>query len=73
MSASLSLLIFNIHSDLVVGVESKIVQYADDTSLVGAVKSPQMRDQVADGLAHELEGLREWCSWWGYEVKLLQI
>ena len=34
-------------SDMVVGLENKIVQYADDATLVGVIKSPLMRNEVA--------------------------
>ncbi|MEO1808644.1 MAG: reverse transcriptase family protein, partial [Bacteroidota bacterium] len=55
-------------SDLVEGLENKVVQYADDTTLVGVVKSPAMRNQVSLSLNRDLEKIRNWCDRWGMKL-----
>ena len=37
-------------SDMMIGLENKIVQYADDMPLVALVRAPEMRNQVASSL-----------------------
>ena len=49
------LLLFLVYkSDLLVGLESKMAQYAGGASVVGAVKSQQIRIQVANSLSCHL-------------------
>ena len=55
-------------SDMVAGLENKIVQYADDTTLVAVVRSPEMRSQVAISLNRDLERIGQWCSQWGMRL-----
>ena len=55
-------------SDLVEGLENKVVQYADDTTLVGVVRSPAMRNQVSMSLNRDLEKIRNWCDRWGMKL-----
>ena len=55
-------------SDMVVGLENKIVQYADDATLVGVVKSPLLRNETALSLNRDMDRIREWCSRWGMRL-----
>ena len=50
------------------GLENKIVQYADDTTLLAVVRSPEMRSQVAMSLNRDLERISQWCSRWGMRL-----
>ena len=54
--------------DLIVGLENKIVQYADDTTLVATIRSPEMRVHVAHSLNRDLERIRLWCNRWGMKL-----
>ena len=55
-------------SDMIIGLENKIVQYADDTTLVAVVRSPEMRSEVASSLNRDLERISQWCSRWGMKL-----
>ena len=55
-------------SDMIIGLENKIIQYADDTTLVAVVRSPEMRNQVASSLDRDLERVRNWYSRWGMKL-----
>ena len=55
-------------SDMVIGLENDLVQYADDSSLKGAIRSPQQRNQVAQSLNRDLERIHLWCNRWGMKL-----
>ena len=55
-------------SDMLIGLENKIVQYADDTTLVAVIRSPEMRNQAASSLNRDLERINQWCSRWGMKL-----
>lgn len=53
-------LLFFVHtSDMVVGLENKTVQYANDSTFVGVVKSPLMRNEAALSLNCDMKWIRE--------------
>ena len=41
-------------SDIIAGLGNKIDQYADDITLVGVIRSPAMRNEVASSLNQNL-------------------
>ncbi|XP_064087511.1 nucleolar protein dao-5-like [Macrobrachium nipponense] len=45
---------------MAVGLENKIVQYPDDATLVGVVKSPLMRNEATLSLSRDMERISEW-------------
>ena len=55
-------------SDMTEGLENKIIQYADDATLVAVVRSPEERDQVARSLNRDLERISNWCGRWGMKL-----
>ena len=55
-------------SDMIMGLENKIVQYADDTTLIALVRSPEMRDEVASSINRDLERISQWCNRWGMKL-----
>ncbi|MEL7079449.1 MAG: reverse transcriptase family protein [Cyanobacteria bacterium J06582_2] len=55
-------------SDMTEGLENKIIQYADDATLVAVVRSPEERDQVARSLNRDLERISRWCGRWGMKL-----
>ena len=55
-------------SDLAVGLENDLIGYADDHTLVAAIRSPQQRHEVALSLNRDLEKIRNWCSRWGMKL-----
>ncbi|XP_066952315.1 uncharacterized protein [Macrobrachium rosenbergii] len=59
---------FTYTSDMVVGLENKIVLVADDATLVGVVKSPLMRNEAALDLSSDMDRISKWCSGWGIRL-----
>ena len=55
-------------SDMTAGLENKIVQYADDTTLLAVVRSLEMRSHVIISLNTDLERISQWCSHWGMRL-----
>lgn len=54
-------------SGMAVGLENKIIQYADDATLVGVVNSPPVRDEATPSgpsFSRDMEWTDEWCSRW---------
>ena len=55
-------------SDMWVGLENKLVAYADDATLVASIPSPNLRSSVAESLNRDLTRINEWCKLWGMKL-----
>ena len=49
-------------------LENKLIGYADDSTLMAVVRSPGVRDSVAESLSSDLGRVREWCDLWGTKL-----
>ena len=59
-------LFFLIHTaDLGCNLENKLVQYADDSTLMCSVHSPDDRVAAYDSLSRDLSKIQQWCKRWG--------
>ena len=45
-------------------MENKLIDYADDSSLMAVVPSPGVRVAVAESLIRDLGKVSEWCDLW---------
>ena len=52
-------------SELFYILESKLIGYADDFTLMAVVPSPGVRVAVAESLIRDLGRVSEWCDFWG--------
>ena len=55
-------------SDLSNELENKLVQYADDSTLVITIPSPDVREAAAQSLSRDLERISCWCEQWGMKL-----
>ena len=55
-------------SELFSILENKLIGYADDSTLMTVVSSPDVSVAVAESLTRDLGRLSEWCALW--EMKL---
>ena len=46
-------------------LENKLIGYADDSTLMAVVPSPDVRVAVAESLIRDLGRVSEWCDLWG--------
>ena len=51
-------------SELVSILENKLIDYADDSTLIAVVPSPGVRVTVAESLSCDLVKVNEWCDLW---------
>ena len=49
-------------------LESKLISYADDSTLMDIVPSPGVRVAVAESLIRDLGRVSEWCDLWGMKL-----
>ena len=49
-------------------LENKLIDYADDSTLMAVVPSPGARVMVAESLNHELIRVNAWCDFWGLKL-----
>ena len=54
--------------DMWVGLENKLVAYADDATLIAVIPSPDHRLLVSESLNRDLARINEWCSLWGMKL-----
>ena len=55
-------------ADMFSVVDNKLYNYADDSTLVAAVRSPADRVSVADSLNADLHRIGKWCSAWDMKL-----
>ena len=55
-------------SDMWLGLENKLVAYADDATLAACIDSPNLRSHVADSLNRDLARINDWCKLWGMKL-----
>lgn len=55
-------------SDMWLGLENKLVAYADDATLVASIPSPNFRFLVSESLNRDLTRISEWCKLWGMKL-----
>ena len=55
-------------SELFSILESKLIGYADDSTLMAVVPSPGVRVAVAESLIRDLGRVSEWCDLWGMKL-----
>ena len=48
--------------------ENKLIGYADDSTLMAVVPSPDVRVAVAESLIRDLGRVSEWCDLWGIKL-----
>ena len=53
-----------------VHMENKLVSYANDSTLIAVVPSPDVRVTVAESLSHDLIKVSECCDLWGMKLNL---
>ena len=46
-------------------LEHKLIDYANDSTLMAVVLSPGVRVTVAESLSRDLGRVNEWCDLWG--------
>ena len=62
-------LLFLIYTaDLGCNLENKLVQYADDSTLMCSVRSPDDRVAASDSLCRDLSKIQQWCKRWGMKL-----
>ena len=62
-------LLFLIYTaDLGCNLENKLVQYADDSTLMCSVRSPDDRVAASDSLCKDLCKFQQWCKQWGMKL-----
>ena len=49
-------------------LETKLIGYADDSTLIAVVPSPGFRITVAESLIRDLDRVSEWCDLWGMKL-----
>ena len=54
-------------------LENKLINYADDSTLMAVVRSPGIRVAVAESLIHDLGRVSEWCEIWGMKLNATKI
>ena len=65
----LSPLLFFLHtSEFFYILESKLMGYADDSTLMAVVPSQGVRVTVAESLIRDLDRVSEWCDLWGIKL-----
>ena len=65
----LGLLLFLLYtSELFSILESKLIGYADDSTLMAVVPSPGFRVTVAEFLIRDLGRVSAWCDLWGMKL-----
>ena len=52
-------------ADMWLGLDNKLVSYADDSTLYACVRSPDLRSAVAESLNNDLFKIQSWCRLWG--------
>ena len=52
--------------------ENKLIDYADDSTLMAAVPSPGVTVAVAESLICDLSRVSEWCDLWGMKLNASQ-
>ena len=55
-------------SELFSIMENELIGYADDSTLVAVVPSPDVRIAVAESLNRDLSRVSEWCNLWGMKL-----
>ena len=55
-------------ADMWIGLENKLMAYADDTTLYSIVESPHDRAAVADSINRDLSKIQLWCQDWGMKL-----
>ena len=55
-------------ADMWLGLENKLMAYADDTTLYSAIRSPRDRLAVANSLNEDLAKIQLWCDRWGMKL-----
>ena len=64
--SGLDLLLFLLYtSELFSILENKLIDYADDSTLIAVVPSPGVRVTVPESLSRDLVKVSEWCDLWG--------
>ena len=49
---------------------NKLIGYADDSTLIAVVPSPDIRVAVAESLSRDLMKVSEWCDLWGMKLNV---
>ena len=49
-------------------LEYKLIGYANDSTLIEVVPSPDVRVTVAESLSRDLVKVSEWCDLWGMKL-----
>ena len=49
-------------------LENKLIDFADDSTLIVVVRSPGVRVEVAESLNRDLMKVNEWCDIWGMKL-----
>ena len=49
-------------------LENKLIDYADDLTLIAGMPSPGLRVAVAESLSRDLVKVNEWCDLWGMKL-----
>ena len=47
---------------------NKLISYADDSTLMAVVPSPNVRVALAESLIRDLGRVSEWCDFWGMKL-----
>ena len=55
-------------SDLFSILENKLIDYADDSTLMAVVPSPGVRVAGAESVIRDLGRISEWCDLWGMKL-----
>ena len=55
-------------SELFSFLENKLIEFADDSTLMAVVESPGVRITVAESLIRDLDRVSEWCDLWGMKL-----
>ena len=55
-------------SELFSILENKLIDYADDSTLIAVVPSRSVRVTVAESLSRDLVKVSEWCDLWGMKL-----
>ena len=54
--------------DMWLGLENKLVAYADDATLLAVVPSPNMRSVISESVNRDLARISAWCKLWGMKM-----
>ena len=54
--------------DMWFGLENMLVSYADDSTLLARIPSPNMRSDVTESLNRDLNKISTWCNLWGMRL-----